>query len=209
MIGYDSLHECLMGCFVLYHLRKLETQWSSLRLTSFWFSHLGLTSALSLLGSSILRLPLQNGPQSFLLSLLIQYIRYIPPVYESHVLGFPINDHAFFYFMLSQLFVLSKQKSPFLLGLLFSILYSWNLFGVASWRLPRTLQNWIKPWLSSSSKNSHHPTLNTEPQGGETLLDENAIQMLVSMGFTRDQATEALRRCDTVEQAVAQLIDQR
>ena len=202
-----------MGCFVLYHLRRLETHWSSLRLASFWTLHVGLSSGLSLLSHLLLKAPWNNGPQSFVVALTIQYIRFIPPVYESETLGFPINDHAFFYFLLAQLFFLSKDKGPFCLGLVSGVMYSWNVGGMASWRLPKRIQDWIRPWLTASGKKtpSSRRTLGesipSELQG-EPLLDENAVQMLVSMGFTRDQAMEALRRFDTVEQAVAHLIEQ-
>ncbi|KNC81918.1 hypothetical protein SARC_05769, partial [Sphaeroforma arctica JP610] len=210
--------ELIMGSSLLYNCRILERLWGSRKFGFFVGFVLVTNTALQLLYLGVYgrnvspgeAAVLASGPYGITFANIIQYYLDIPAMKHVKVMGFLVTDKLLTYLIAIQLLVafLPSTAVPVSAGLLAGVIYRLPGLGLDQMSVPPALAASISVVGSVFYSNPARPQ-------GETLLgtrgpqsrtnirgpapiafvaDETAVDQIVSMGFSREQAVAALRR---------------
>ncbi|CAN1148253.1 Rhomboid-like protein 20 [Linum perenne] len=216
VFAFSSTPELLFGLGLLYYFRVFERQIGSNKYSVFiLFSTIGSllfeVLALSLLKDPSLNL-LTAGPYGLIFASFVPFFFDIPVSTWFRVFGIRFSDKSFIYLAGLQLLLSSWKRSviPGICGILAGSLYRLNLLGIRKAKFPEFLATFISrfSWPSTGSPRGSTTRVGTATvpsQAGRHLErtypapvassiepSETSITTLVSMGFDRNSARQAL-----------------
>eukprot|EP00268_Persea_americana_P054866 TRINITY_DN632_c1_g1_i1.p1 TRINITY_DN632_c1_g1~~TRINITY_DN632_c1_g1_i1.p1 ORF type:complete len:296 (+),score=23.20 TRINITY_DN632_c1_g1_i1:359-1246(+) len=217
--AFSSTPELMFGLYLLYYFRVFERQIGSNKYTVFILFSLTLTSLFEVLSLTLLKdntsRILASGPYGLIFSSFVPFYFDIPVTTRFNVFGFHFSDKSFIYLAAVQLLLSSWKKSilPGLCGVLAGSMYRCNVFGIRKMKLPQFITAFFSRLSQPPPAGSSSATLRGNISGNApsyvghqpernypslTALSsvaeppEDSIAMLVSMGFDRNSAREAL-----------------
>lgn len=218
VLAFSSTPELLFGLYLLYYFRVFERQigsnkYSVFILFSIGFSLLLEVSTLLLLRDASNKL-ITSGPYGLVFSSFVPFFLDIPISTRFRVFGFRFSDKSFIYLAGLQLLLSSWKRSiiPGLCGILAGIVYRMNVCYVRQIKFPGFITS-IFSRLSFPSSGSPGSTpaarniLGSAPSYAGRQVErtfpspvaaavleppEESITTLVSMGFDRSHARQAL-----------------
>ncbi|KAL9273141.1 Rhomboid-like protein [Drosera capensis] len=217
LFAFSSTPELMFGLYLLYYFRVFERQIGSSKYSVFILFSVITSLLLEVAALAILKDPSVNlitsGPYGLIFSSFVQFYFDIPVSSRVRFFGFRFSDKSFIYVAgLQQLLFSSWKRSilPGVCGILAGLLYRLNIFYVRRIKYPDFVAaffSWfsLPSSLSTSSaaatrnvlgnsptyvgrqaeRNYPAPSASVEPQ-------EDSISTLVSMGFDRNDARQAL-----------------
>ncbi|GLJ38692.1 hypothetical protein SUGI_0788700 [Cryptomeria japonica] len=227
---FSSTSELIFGLYLLYYFRVFERQigsnkYSVFILFSTIFSILFELAILTGLKDTISS-GLVPGPYGIIFSLFVPFFLDIPVSTRFQIFSFRFSDKSFVYLAGLQLLLSSWKRSfiPGICGVLAGLLYRANIFHIQRIKLPKLVSSAVS-WLFSPLVSSGSSTTSTRrtrrretinaPLGQQfqdrlvapaLVPSEEAISTLVSMGFDRSSATQALRQARNDIGAAADLL---
>ncbi|KAL9240016.1 hypothetical protein vseg_014280 [Gypsophila vaccaria] len=217
MYAFMSTPELIFGLFLLYYFRVFERQigsnkYSVFILFSFFVSFLQESVILALLKDP--SSTITTGPYSVIFSSFVPFFFDIPATTRFRVFGLQFSDKSFIYLAGLQLLLSSWKRSilPGVCGVTAGFLYRMNIFYIRRAKLPDFISSFFSRVLWSTG--SPPPAAGTRnlpgtgsvppfagrqvertfppPLANSVEPTEDSITMLVSMGFDRDNARQAL-----------------
>ncbi|KAK9725998.1 hypothetical protein RND81_05G183200 [Saponaria officinalis] len=217
MYAFMSTPELMFGLFLLYYFRVFERQigsnkYSVFILFSFFVTFLQESVILALLKDP--KSTITAGPYSLIFSSFVPFFFDIPATTRFRVFGLQFSDKSFIYLAGLQLLLSSWKRSilPGICGVTAGFLYRMNIFYIRKAKLPDFISSFFfrVSWPSTGSPSSAAGARNIPgtasappfagrqvertfpPLAGLLEPTEDSIAMLVSMGFDRDNARQAL-----------------
>lgn len=222
LFAFSSTPELMFGLYLLYYFRVFERQIGSNKYSVFVLFSLIITSLFEVLALALLLRDrtsslLASGPYGLIFASFIPFYFDIPVTTRFHVFGFHFSDKSFIYLAGLQLLLSSWKRSilPGLCGVLAGSLYRINVFGIRRLKLPQFITSSFSRLSRSSSSSSSSTTssrnilgnvpsfMGRQPERNRPTFappasvaepPEDSIALLVSMGFNRNSAREALMR---------------
>ncbi|CAN1173527.1 Rhomboid-like protein 20 [Linum perenne] len=216
VFAYSSTPELLFGLGLLYYFRVFERQIGSNKYSVFiLFSTVGSllfeVLALSFLKDPALNL-LVSGPYGLIFASFVPFYFDIPVTTWFRVFGIRFSDKSFIYLAGLQLLLSSWKRSviPGICGILAGSLYRLNFLGIRKAKFPEFMAKFVSrfPWPSTGNprRSRTRDVAPTAPSftGGHVERSyptqvpssveppEASIATLVSMGFDRNSARQAL-----------------
>ncbi|XP_065856571.1 rhomboid-like protein 20 [Euphorbia lathyris] len=216
VFAFSSTPELLFGLYLLYYFRVFERQIGSNKYSVFiLFSIIG-SLLFEVVTLGILKDPtanlLSSGPYGVIFASFIPFFFDIPVSTRFRVVGVHFSDKTFIYLAGCQLLLSSWKRSilPGMCGILAGSLYRLNLFGIRKAKFPEFVTSFFSrlSWPSSGSPRgatSRNVVGSTPSFAGRQVErtypapsavpaepPEDAIATLVSMGFDRNSARQAL-----------------
>ncbi|XP_043691804.1 rhomboid-like protein 20 [Telopea speciosissima] len=215
--AFSSTPELMFGLYLLYYFRVFERQIGSNKYSVFILFSMIVSLLYEVLLLFLVKDPskvLASGPYGLIFSSFVPFFFDIPVSTRFRIFGIHISDKSFIYLAGIQLLLSSWKRSilPGLGGILAGFLYRINLFGFRRMKFPEFVTSFFSslPWPSAggssptaSSGNiiGNMPSYTGRPVEGnyhsvpvaftmEPL--EDSIATLVSMGFDRHAARQAL-----------------
>ncbi|WCJ33388.1 Ubiquitin-associated (UBA) protein [Euphorbia peplus] len=216
VFAFSSTPELLFGLYLLYYFRVFERQIGSNKYSVFILVSIIGSLLFEVLMLGILKDPTANlltsGPYGVIFASFIPFFFDIPVSTRFRFFGVHFSDKTFIYLAGFQLLLSSWRRSilPGLCGILTGSLYRLNLFGIRKAKFPEFVTSFFSrlSWPSSgsprgtTSRNVGGSTPSfvgrqverTYPAPSAVPLEpaEDAIETLVSMGFDRNSARQAL-----------------
>ncbi|KAJ1285858.1 hypothetical protein BS78_03G310400 [Paspalum vaginatum] len=210
--AFSSTPELIFGAALLYYFRVFERQIGSNKYAVFiafstMVSVLLQTLALGYMKDPSLN-PLASGPYGLIFASYVPFFFDIPISMRFRVFGLSLSDKSFVYLAGLQLLFSSGRHSvvPGLSGILAGLLYRLNTFGIRRLKLPDFATSLFSrlPWPFSNNPYQGLPTTENDGsiparqahqnEGVPDIQDptESSIAALVSMGFDRSSAIQAL-----------------
>ncbi|KAJ4971962.1 hypothetical protein NE237_005061 [Protea cynaroides] len=215
--AFSSTPELMFGLYLLYYFRVFERQIGSNKYSVFiWFSMI-VSLLYEVLLLFLVKDPskvLASGPYGLIFSSFVPFFFDIPVSTRFRIFGIHFSDKSFIYLAGLQLLLSSWKRSilPGLGGILAGFLYRMNLFGIRRMKFPEFVTSFFSrlPWPSAggssptaSSGNiiANMPSYTGRPVEGNVPSvpltssmepPEDSIATLVSMGFDRHAARQAL-----------------
>ncbi|KAH6818694.1 Ubiquitin-associated protein [Perilla frutescens var. frutescens] len=221
VFGFSSTPELVFGIYLLYYFRVFERQIGSNKYTVFilfsiFTSVLIEVLALLLLKDHSLNI-LTSGPYGLIFSSFVPFYFDIPVSTRFRVLNLNFSDKTFIYLAGLQLFLSSWKRSmlPGICGILAGSLYRLNVFRVRRMKFPEAIASFFSrlslPSMGSSTSatGSSRNVIGSAPTYAGRQMEgnypaptlsssieppEESISTLVSMGFDRNSARQALIR---------------
>ncbi|KAL0383437.1 UNVERIFIED_CONTAM: Rhomboid-like protein 20 [Sesamum calycinum] len=204
VFGFSSTPELVFGIYLLYYFRVFERQIGSNKYTVFILFSITTSLLLEVLALWLLKDPslniLTSGPYGLIFSSFVPFFFDIPVSTRFRVFGLNFSDKTFIYLAGLQLFLSSWKRSmlPGICGIL-------AVSGIYCFILLKTV---LAIYGSSSSTGSSRNLLGNAPPYAVRQMEgnypaplssmmeppEDAIATLVSMGFDRNSARQALIR---------------
>ncbi|KAL0339776.1 UNVERIFIED_CONTAM: Rhomboid-like protein 20 [Sesamum radiatum] len=219
VFGFSSTPELVFGIYLLYYFRVFERQIGSNKYTVFILFSITTSLLLEVLALWLLKDPslniLTSGPYGLIFSSFVPFFFDIPVSTRFRVFGLNFSDKTFIYLAGLQLFLSSWKRSmlPGICGMLAGSLYRLNVLRVRRIKFPEFIASFFSrlSWPSmgsSSSTGSSRNLLGNAPPYAVRQMEgnypaplssmmeppEDAIATLVSMGFDRNSARQALIR---------------
>ncbi|XP_059646069.1 rhomboid-like protein 20 isoform X2 [Cornus florida] len=175
VFAFSSTPELIFGLYLLYYFRVFERQIGSNKYSVFILLSVIMSLLFEFLALSFLKDPtssvITSGPYGLIFSLFVPFYLDIPVSTRFRVFVLRFSDKSFIYLAGLQLLLSSWKRSilPGICGILAGSLYRLNVFHIR-----RMKGNYPAP-ISST----------TEPP-------EDSVSTLVSMGFDRNSARQAL-----------------
>ncbi|KAK2652079.1 hypothetical protein Ddye_011935 [Dipteronia dyeriana] len=216
VFAFSSAPELMFGLYLLYYFRVFERQigsnkYSVFILFSITFSLLFEVLTLALLKDPAVNL-LTSGPYGLIFASFIPFYFDIPVSTRFRVFGVHFSDKSFIYLAGLQLFLSSWKRSilPGLCGILAGSLYRLNVIRIRRAKFPEFITSFFSriswPSMGSSPAASTRNVVGgapayagrqverTYPSPVPTAIEppEDSIAVLVSMGFDRNSARQAL-----------------
>ncbi|KAL6525633.1 Rhomboid-like protein 20 [Orobanche hederae] len=218
VFGFSSTPELIFGIYLLYYFRVFERQIGSNKYTVFILFSVIVSLLFEVLAQWLLKDPslsiLTSGPYGLIFSSFIPFYFDIPVSTRFRVFSLHFSDKTFIYLAGIQLFLSSWKRSmlPGICGILAGSLYRLNVFRVRRMKFPEFIASFFSG-LSFPSIGSTSPTRSSRnvsgsappyagrqmdanypapPLSASTEPHEDSIATLVSMGFDRDSARQAL-----------------
>ncbi|EYU18615.1 hypothetical protein ABFS82_10G153000 [Erythranthe guttata] len=217
VFGFSSTPELVFGIYLLYYFRVFERQIGSNKYTVFILFSVITSLLLEVLAQWLLKDPslniLTSGPYGLIFASFVPFFFDIPVSTRFRVFRFNFSDKTFIYLAGLQLFLSSWRRSmlPGICGILAGSLYRLNVFRVRRVKFPEVIASffsrlsWPSTGTTSPTRSSRNvlgsaPTYASRraeanaPALLSTLLEppEESIGTLVSMGFDRNSARQAL-----------------
>eukprot|EP00252_Welwitschia_mirabilis_P025054 TRINITY_DN7685_c0_g1_i1.p1 TRINITY_DN7685_c0_g1~~TRINITY_DN7685_c0_g1_i1.p1 ORF type:complete len:293 (+),score=36.79 TRINITY_DN7685_c0_g1_i1:209-1087(+) len=227
---FSSTSELMFGLYLLYYFRVFERQigsnkYSVMILFTTIFSTLLELFVVVLRRESLLN-GVASGPYSVIFSLFVPFFLDIPVSTRFQMFSVRLSDKSFVYLAGLQLLLSSWKRSfiPGICGVIAGIFYRLNIFRIQRFKLPKwvtSTSSWLfAPIVSSRPSNAPLRRLATRetinaPLGQQfqgnwgapsLTASEEAISILVSMGFDRASATQALVQSRNDVNAAADLL---
>ncbi|KAL2226052.1 rhomboid-like protein 20 [Sesamum indicum] len=219
VFGFSSTPELVFGIYLLYYFRVFERQIGSNKYTVFILFSITISLLLEVLALWLLKDPslniLTSGPYGLIFSSFVPFFFDIPVSTRFRVFGLNFSDKTFIYLAGLQLFLSSWKRSmlPGICGILAGSLYRLNVLRVRRIKFPEFIASFFSR-LSWPSMGSTSPTGSSRnllgnappyavrqmegnyPAPLSSMMEppEDAIATLVSMGFDRNSARQALIR---------------
>ncbi|KAK4412837.1 Rhomboid-like protein 20 [Sesamum alatum] len=224
VFGFSSTPELVFGIYLLYYFRVFERQIGSNKYTVFILFSITVSLLLEVLALWLLKDPslniLTSGPYGLIFSSFVPFFFDIPVSTRFRVFGLNFSDKTFIYLAGLQLFLSSWKRSmlPGICGILAGSLYRLNVLRVRRMKFPEFIASFFSrlSWPSmgstsptGSSRNvlgnappyavrqmeGNYPAGNySAPLSSMMEPPEDSIATLVSMGFDRNSARQALIR---------------
>ncbi|KAI4348592.1 hypothetical protein L6164_009300 [Bauhinia variegata] len=216
VISFSSTPELMFGLYLLYYFRVFERQIGSNKYSVFTLFSVLVSLLLEILAIALLKDPAANlvtsGPYGLIFASFVPFFLDIPVSTRVRVLGFQFSDKSFIYLAGLQLLLSSWKRSilPGLCGILAGSMYRLNIFCIRKAKFPEFISSFFSrislPSMGSpraaSTRNvvgnvSSYPGRQTErnysaPMQSAPEPPEDSIATLVSMGFDRNSARQAL-----------------
>ncbi|KAL9232638.1 hypothetical protein vseg_007724 [Gypsophila vaccaria] len=216
--AFMSTPELTFGLFLLYYFRVFERQIGSNKYSVFILFSFVVSFILESVILTLLKDPsfsIVSGPYSLIFSSFVPFFFDIPVSTRFRVFGFHFSNKSFIYLAGLQLLLSSWKKSivPGICGVIAGFLYRLNLFYIRKAKLPDFVASLFSrltwPSVGSSSSAARRRnipgTTSVPPYAGRQVErnypspiaglvepSEDSVTMLVSMGFDRDNARQAL-----------------
>ncbi|XP_061954402.1 rhomboid-like protein 20 isoform X2 [Populus nigra] len=175
VFAFSSTSEMMFGLYLLYYFRVFERQIGSNKYLVFILFSVIVSLLFEIFAVALLKDPsanlLTSGPYGLIFASFVPFYFDIPVSTRFHMFSNHFSDKSFIYLAGVQLLLSSWKRSilPGICGILAGSLYRLNIFGIR--KAKRTYPAPMAP--------------STEPA-------EDAIATLVSMGFDRSSARQAL-----------------
>eukprot|EP00262_Sarcandra_glabra_P011065 TRINITY_DN26766_c0_g1_i1.p1 TRINITY_DN26766_c0_g1~~TRINITY_DN26766_c0_g1_i1.p1 ORF type:complete len:298 (+),score=21.42 TRINITY_DN26766_c0_g1_i1:85-978(+) len=219
--AFSSTPELMFGLYLLYYFRVFERQIGSNKYSVFILFSLIVTTLFEILALALLKDPtlsrLASGPYGLIFSSFVPFYFDIPVSTRFRIFGVHFSDKSFIYLAGVQLLLASWKRSflPGLCGVLAGSLYRLNVFGIRRIKFPEFITSFFSrlSWPSSGGSSSTAPSGNiighvpsfldrqvevprnypsSAPLASTVEPPEASIATLVSMGFDRNSARQAL-----------------
>lgn len=219
--AFSSTPEMMFGLYLLYYFRVFERQIGSNKYSVFILFSIIVPSFFEVLTLVLLKADptislLASGPYGLIFSSFVPFYFDIPISTRFRIFGFRFSDKSFIYLAGLQLFFSSWKRSllPGICGVLSGSLYRLNVLGIRRIKFPEFVTSFFSrlSWPafrglpSSSSGNmignlpsypghqlevpGNYPS--SMPLGSMAEPPEESISTLLSMGFDRNMARQAL-----------------
>ncbi|KAK3218090.1 hypothetical protein Dsin_012060 [Dipteronia sinensis] len=216
VFAFSSAPELMFGLYLLYYFRVFERQIGSNKYSVFILFSVTFSLLFEVLTLALLKDPAMNllasGPYGLIFASFIPFYFDIPVSTRFRVFGVPFSDKTFIYLAGLQLFLSSWKRSilPGLCGILAGSLYRLNVFSIRKAKFPEFITSFFSriSWPSmgrspaASTRNvvggapsyAGRQVERTYPSPVPTTIEppEDSIAVLVSMGFDRNSARQAL-----------------
>ncbi|KAL5743668.1 hypothetical protein ACOSP7_026525 [Xanthoceras sorbifolium] len=216
VFAFSSAPELMFGLYLLYYFRVFERQIGSNKYSVFILFAVTCSLIFEVLMLALLKDPTMNlltsGPYGLIFASFVPFHFDIPVSTRFRVFGVRFSDKSFIYLAGLQLFLSSWKRSilPGICGILAGSLYRLNVFRIRKAKFPEFVTSFFSriSWPSMRSSPAA-PTRNVvggvpsytgrqvertypSPVPSTTEPPEDSIAMLVSMGFDRNSARQAL-----------------
>ncbi|KAJ6300650.1 hypothetical protein OIU76_021448 [Salix suchowensis] len=216
VFAFSSTPEMMFGLCLLYYFRVFERQIGSSKYLVFILFSVIVSLLFEVFAVALLKDPsanlLTSGPYGLIFASFVPFYFDIPVSTQFHVYSVHFSDKSFIYLAGVQLLLSSWKRSilPGICGILAGSLYRLNLFGIRKAKFPEFTASFF-PRLSWPSMGSprgattrnvtgsapfhagrHVERTSPAPMAPSAEPPEDAIATLVSMGFDRSSARQAL-----------------
>ncbi|KAL3028401.1 hypothetical protein AAZX31_03G110300 [Glycine max] len=217
IFSFSSTPELMFGLYLLYYFRVFERQIGSNKYSVFIVFSILTSLLLEVLAVALLKDPTANlvtpGPYGLIFASFVPFFFDIPVSTRFRVFSFLFSDKSFIYLAGLQLLLSSWKRSilPGMCGILAGSLYRLNVFYIRKAKFPEMISSLFSrislpsmgsPRAPSSARNvvrnlPSYPTHQMErnypaPMQAAVEPTEDSITTLVSMGFDRNSARQAL-----------------
>ncbi|WOK96785.1 rhomboid-like protein 20 [Canna indica] len=217
VFAFSSTPEMIFGLYLLYYFRVFERQIGSNKHTVFILFSLILSLLLEVLALAYLKDPmtkLASGPYGLIFAAFVPFFLDIPVSSRFRIFGINLTDKSFVYLAGLQLLFSSWKQSvvPGFCGMLAGSLYHLNALGIRKIKFPEAVLSVFSRLSRPSSGSSpalssgnivgnihaypgHQVEVGGHPSVARNLVaepSETSVATLVSMGFDRDSARQAL-----------------
>ncbi|XP_057983599.1 rhomboid-like protein 20 [Malania oleifera] len=217
VFAFSSTPELMFGLYLLYYFRVFERQIGSNKYSVFILFSVVVSLLFEVLALSLLKDPALNlftpGPYGLIFSSFVPFYFDIPVSTWFRVLGIRFSDKSFIYLAGFQLLLSSWKRSiiPGICGILAGSLYRLNVFHIRRVKFPEFITSFFSRFSlpSTGSQSAPAPTRNvlgnlpshagrrvegSYPSSMASSIEppEDSIATLVSMGFDRNSARQAL-----------------
>ncbi|XP_016471602.2 rhomboid-like protein 20 isoform X1 [Nicotiana tabacum] len=214
---FSSTPELLFGLYLLYYFRVFERQIGSNKYSVFLLFSFVLSLLLAVLALQLIKDPslsTLSGPYGLIFSSFVPFYLDIPVSTRFRILSLHFSDKAFIYLAGLQLLFSSWKRSiiPGLCGIIAGCLYRLNIFRIRRVKFPEFITSFFArlswpsmgnmPPPSAPARNSpgNVPSFAgrqmernyTAPVSSTVEPPEDTIATLMSMGFDRNAARQAL-----------------
>lgn len=227
---FSSTSELTFGLYLLYYFRVFERRIGSNKYSVFILFATTVSTLFELMLLLVLKDTTSNGvvpgPYGVIFSLFVPFFLDIPISTRFQIFSFQFSDKSFVYLAGLQLLLSSWKRSfiPGFCGVLAGILYRMNIIRIQRIKLPKLVTSAVS-WLFSPLVSSAPPTTSARRTHRRETIDaplgqqfqnhlaaptvaasEEAISTLVSMGFDRSSAMQALIQARNDISAAADLL---
>ncbi|KAK1412951.1 hypothetical protein QVD17_34584 [Tagetes erecta] len=214
VFAFSSTPELMFGAYLLYYFRVFERQIGSNKYAVFVSFSIIVSSLLQIFAQAFLRDPalrmLTSGPYGLIFSSFVPFFFDIPVSTRFRVSSISFTDKSFIYLAGLQLLLSSWKRSliPGLCGILAGSLYRSNVLRIRRLKFPEFIASFFSrlslPSVGGTSSSAPPPrnapslaTRHVEANYGGPMPSaleppEDSIATLVSMGFDRNSARQAL-----------------
>ncbi|KAI9082089.1 hypothetical protein K1719_036014 [Acacia pycnantha] len=216
IFSFSSTPELMFGVFLLYYFRVFERQIGSNKYSVFITFSILISLLFEVLSIAILKDPavilVTPGPYGLIFASFVPFFFDIPVSTRFRVAGFHFSDKSFIYLAGLQLLLSSWKRSllPGMCGILAGSLYRLNVFYIRKAKFPEFIASFFSrislPSMGSPRSASTRNAVGTMPSYPARQMERNypapvqsvpeptegSISTLVSMGFDRDSARQAL-----------------
>ncbi|XP_020213164.1 rhomboid-like protein 20 [Cajanus cajan] len=216
IFSFSSTPELMFGLYLLYYFRVFERQIGSNKYSVFIVFSILTSLLLEVLAVALLKDPTANlvtpGPYGLIFASFVPFFFDIPVSTRFRVFSFLFSDKSFIYLAGLQLLLSSWKRSilPGLCGILAGSLYRLNVFYIRKAKFPELISSFFSRFSLPSMGSPRaaparnvvrnvpsYPTHQMErnypaPMQSAVEPSEDSITTLVSMGFDRNSARQAL-----------------
>ncbi|KAF7803992.1 rhomboid-like protein 20 [Senna tora] len=218
LFAFSSTPELIFGLYLLYYFRVFERQIGSNKYSVFVIFSILVSLLFEVLALTLLKDPaaklVSPGPYGLIFASFVPFFFDIPVSTRFHVVGLHFSDKSFIYLAgLQQLLLSSWKRSivPGMCGILAGFLYRLNFFHVRKAKFPQFIASLFSRIFGPSVRRSSRATSTRNvvrnrpiyplhqmernypaPVQSAAEPSEESIATLVSMGFDRNSAREAL-----------------
>ncbi|MCL7021983.1 hypothetical protein MKW94_012137 [Papaver nudicaule] len=218
VFAFSSTPELMFGLYLLYYFRVFERQIGSNKYSVFILFSVIVSSLFEVLALTLLKDPtlniLTSGPYGLIFSSFVPFYFDIPVSTRFRIFGVSISDKSFIYLAGLQLLFSSWKRSilPGICGILAGSLYRLNILRIRKIKFPAFVASFFSrlslpsPGTAPPSTASRNVIGNVPsfpgrevqrnnpiaPPAFTTEPPEESITTLVSMGFDRNTARQAL-----------------
>lgn len=212
VLAFSSTPELIFGGYLLYYFRVFERQIGSNKYSVFVLFSVLVSSVLQLFGQAFLNDPtlsvLASGPYGLIFSSFVPFYFDIPVSTRFRVSSLTFSDKSFIYLAGLQLLLSSWKRSliPGLCGILAGSLYRINVLRIRRLKFPEFVASFFSRLSLPSVGGPAPPARNAPPFAARQVEGnfrapmssaaleppEDSIATLVSMGFDRNSARQAL-----------------
>ncbi|KAM1333273.1 hypothetical protein ACFX2I_009220 [Malus domestica] len=213
IFAFSSTPELMFGLYLLYYFRVFERQIGSNKYSVFILYTVTVSLLFEILALAILKDPAVNlvtsGPYGLIFASFVPFFFDIPVSTRFRVFGVRFSDKSFIYLAGLQLLLSSWKRSilPGIFGIICGSLYHLNVFCIRKAKFPEFIASFLSrlSWPSmgtppaAPSRNVvgnappfTAPQRNIPSSMSATEPTEDSIATLVSMGFDRNSARQAL-----------------
>lgn len=213
--AFSSAPELMFGLYLLYYFRVFERQIGSNKYSVFILFSITVSFLFEVLTLALLKDPamkLTSGPYGLIFASFVPFYFDIPVSTRFRVFGVHFSDKSFIYLAGLQLLISSLNRSllPGMCGILAGSLYRPNFFRIRKAKFPEFITSFFSRLsLPSMGNPPAAPSRNVRgsipshagrqaesnyslPVPSTIEPPEDSIAMLVSMGFDRNSARQAL-----------------
>ncbi|KAL9427839.1 hypothetical protein AB3S75_029927 [Citrus x aurantiifolia] len=213
--AFSSAPELMFGLYLLYYFRVFERQIGSNKYSVFILFSITVSFLFEVLTLALLKDPamkLTSGPYGLIFASFVPFYFDIPVSTRFRVFGVHFSDKSFIYLAGLQLLISSLNRSllPGMCGILAGSLYRPNFFRIRKAKFPEFITSFFSrlslPSMGNPPAAPSRNVLGSIPSHAGRQAESNyplpvpstieppedSIAMLVSMGFDRNSARQAL-----------------
>ncbi|KAK4802025.1 hypothetical protein SAY86_000228 [Trapa natans] len=212
VLTFSSTPELMFGLYLLYYFRVFERQIGSNKYSAFIMFSMLLSIFLDVIALALLKdssAKFNSGPYGLVFASFIPFYFDIPVSTRFRVFGIPFTDKSFIYLAGLQLLLSSWRRSiiPGICGIIAGSLYRMNILYIRKAKIPQFLSSFFaqlswpstRPPVPARNISASIPSYVNRPvqRSYASVVSsmeppEGSLAILVSMGFDRDSARQAL-----------------